>query len=94
MSSKIPKYPKIFQQVGTQNWMAPEMLKEQFYNEKADVFSFGVIMCQMIARIDADHDAGLYRTPMFGLDYVRFTAGCPSETPLSLLKIAFMSCLV
>uniref|UniRef100_A0A915DHQ8 dual-specificity kinase n=1 Tax=Ditylenchus dipsaci TaxID=166011 RepID=A0A915DHQ8_9BILA len=94
LSSKIPQYPTIFQQVGTQNWMAPEMLKEEFYNEKADVFSFGVIMCQMIARIDADHDAGLYRTPCFGLDYCRFTASCPSETPLTLLKIAFMCCCV
>ncbi|KAI1727572.1 protein tyrosine kinase domain-containing protein [Ditylenchus destructor] len=92
LSSKIPKGQKL-EQVGTQNWMAPEMLKEDFYNEKADIFSFGVIMCQMIARIDADHDAGLYRTPAFGLDYVRFTARCPSETPLTLLKLAFTCCL-
>jgi protein kinase 2 len=41
--------------------MAPEVLCELFYNEKADVFSFGIILCQMIARIDADHDAvGLF----------------------------------
>lgn len=94
LSSKIPKQPKIFPQVGTQNWMAPEMLKESFYNEKADVFSFGIIFCQMIARIDADHDDGLYRTREFGLDYPRFEARCPSETPSNLLKIARMSCLV
>lgn len=37
--------------------MAPEVLCELFYNEKADIFSFGIILCQMIARIDADHDA-------------------------------------
>uniref|UniRef100_A0A914CFJ4 dual-specificity kinase n=1 Tax=Acrobeloides nanus TaxID=290746 RepID=A0A914CFJ4_9BILA len=93
LSAVIPRYPHVLQQVGTQNWMAPEMLMEKFYNEKADVFSYGIIMCQMIARIDADHDAGLYRTPMFGLDYVRFTARCPSDTPLGLLKLAFMCCL-
>lgn len=51
-------------------------------------------MCQMIARIDADHDAGLYRTRTFGLDYVRFIARCPPESPLPLLKIAFKCCMV
>ena len=58
------------------------------------MFSFGVILCQIIARIDADHDAGLYRTTVFGLDYVRFTANCPVETPLGFLKTAFHCCLV
>ncbi|CAD5209739.1 unnamed protein product [Bursaphelenchus okinawaensis] len=93
LSCKTPQKGEIKQQVGTQNWMAPEMLMERFYDEKADVFSFGIICCQMIARLDADHDAGLYRTPSFGLDYVRFTAHCPSDTPLSLLKTAFLCCL-
>ncbi|CAD5213272.1 unnamed protein product [Bursaphelenchus xylophilus] len=93
LSCKIPQKGEVKQQVGTQNWMAPEMLMERIYDEKADVFSFGIICCQMIARLDADHDAGLYRTPSFGLDYVRFTAHCPSDTPLSLLKTAFLCCL-
>ena len=34
LSSTIPRYPEVYQQVGTQNWMAPEMLMEEFYNEK------------------------------------------------------------
>lgn len=34
LSTKIPEYPVVLQQAGTQNWMAPEVLKEQFYNEK------------------------------------------------------------
>lgn len=70
LSCRIPKSPEIKQQVGTSTYMAPEVISELFYNEKADVFSAGIIMCQMIARVDADHDAGLYRTSKFGLDYV------------------------
>ena len=35
LSTKIPEFPHILKQVGSQNWMAPEVLKEEFYNEKA-----------------------------------------------------------
>ncbi|KAK0395597.1 hypothetical protein QR680_001348 [Steinernema hermaphroditum] len=94
LSCERPIYPHRLQQVGTLNWMAPETLKEEYYDEKADVFAFGVILCQIIARIDADHDAGLYRSHLFGLDYIRFTAHCPSDTPLDLLKLAFWCCLM
>ena len=34
---------------GTQKFMAPEILKEEKYNEKADVYSFGVILFFMIS---------------------------------------------
>lgn len=61
---------------------------------QADVFSFGVILCQMIARIDADPECGLYRTPKFGLDYVRYSVLCPRDTPTDLLNLAFKCCVV
>ncbi|OZC06747.1 kinase domain protein [Onchocerca flexuosa] len=94
LSCKIPQIVEKLTQVGTPFWMAPECLKEDFYDEKADVFSFGIILCQMIARIDADPEAGLYRTHNFGLDYVRFTAHCPTDTPLDILNLAFQCCLM
>ncbi|KAI6183979.1 Protein kinase domain-containing protein [Aphelenchoides bicaudatus] len=94
LSCRTPKSTEIKAQVGTQQYMAPEILLELFYNHKADIFSFGIIVCQMIARIDADHDAGLFRTSKFGLDYVRFAAHCPSDAPLKFLKTAFMCCLL
>uniref|UniRef100_A0A915PH10 Protein kinase domain-containing protein n=1 Tax=Setaria digitata TaxID=48799 RepID=A0A915PH10_9BILA len=94
LSCRIPHTAEKLTQVGTPFWMAPECLKEEFYDEKADVFSFGIILCQMIARIDADPEAGLYRTHNFGLDYVRFTAHCPTDTPLDILNLAFQCCLM
>lgn len=93
LSCRIPHFGECLVQVGTPYWMAPECLKEEFYDQNADVFSFGIIMCQMIARIDADPEAGMYRTNNFGLDYVRFLAHCPMDTPLELLKLAFQ-CVV
>ena len=36
--------------------MAPEVLQGKEYNEKADVFSYGIVLCEMISRKDADPD--------------------------------------
>ncbi|ELU18904.1 hypothetical protein CAPTEDRAFT_133079 [Capitella teleta] len=42
--------------VGSPYWMAPECINGKRYDEKADVFSYGIIMCEIIARIEADPD--------------------------------------
>ena len=36
--------------------MAPEVLQGKVYDEKADVFSYGIVLCEMISRKDADPD--------------------------------------
>lgn len=33
--------------VGNPYWMAPEMMKGKKYDEKVDIFSFGIIMCEV-----------------------------------------------
>jgi len=35
---------------GTYHWMAPEVINNQYYNEKADVFSFAIIMWEVYTR--------------------------------------------
>ncbi|KHJ91250.1 kinase domain protein [Oesophagostomum dentatum] len=94
LSCRFPKRGEKLPQVGTTYFMSPECLKEEYYDEKSDVFSFGVILCQLIARIEADPDSGLHRTSNFGLDYVRFTPCCPLDTPIAFLKLAFHSCVL
>ena len=42
--------------VGTPFWMAPEVLNGKPYDETADVFSFGIVLCEIIARLSADPD--------------------------------------
>ncbi|KAF0709352.1 hypothetical protein As57867_005961, partial [Aphanomyces stellatus] len=48
--------------VGTQRWMAPEVLNSGKYTEKADIFSFGVILTELEMEIvpysDLRTDAG------------------------------------
>uniref|UniRef100_A0A8C2ZMR6 dual-specificity kinase n=1 Tax=Cyclopterus lumpus TaxID=8103 RepID=A0A8C2ZMR6_CYCLU len=49
--------------VGSPFWMAPEVLRNESYDEKTDVFSYGIILCETIARVQADPDF-LPRTEM------------------------------
>lgn len=30
------------------DWMAPEMMKMMKYDEKVDIFSFGIVLCEVI----------------------------------------------
>ncbi|XP_028832718.1 dual specificity testis-specific protein kinase 2 [Denticeps clupeoides] len=76
--------------VGSPFWMAPEVLRDEPYNEKADVFSYGIILCEIIARIQADPDY-LPRTENFGLDYHAFQH-MVGDCPPHFLQLAFNCC--
>nr|XP_053649250.1 dual specificity testis-specific protein kinase 1-like [Cherax quadricarinatus] len=41
-------------QVGSPYWMAPEVIRGDWYDHRVDVFSFGIIVCEMIARCEAE----------------------------------------
>jgi len=53
--------------VGTPYVIAPEVLRDKPYDQTADVFSFGILLCQLIARLPCDPEE-LPRTDDFGLD--------------------------
>ncbi|XP_013779244.1 dual specificity testis-specific protein kinase 2-like isoform X2 [Limulus polyphemus] len=78
--------------VGSPYWMAPECLKGEWYNEKADIFSYGIVLCELIARIEADPDI-LPRTENFGVDYKAFSKMCP-DCPPGFLKLALHCCRI
>ncbi|XP_072543621.1 dual specificity testis-specific protein kinase 2 [Salminus brasiliensis] len=76
LAEKIPDYSDGSQTqslaiVGSPYWMAPEVLRGEQYDEKVDVFAFGIILCEVIGRIQADPDF-LPRTEDFGLDVDAF----------------------
>ncbi|KAJ6659517.1 hypothetical protein lerEdw1_018752 [Lerista edwardsae] len=92
LAEKIPDYSEKLPVVGSPYWMAPEVLRDEPYNEKADVFSYGIILCEIIARIQADPDY-LPRTENFGLDYDAFQH-MVGDCPPNFLQLAFNCCNV
>ncbi|XP_039607933.1 LOW QUALITY PROTEIN: dual specificity testis-specific protein kinase 2 [Polypterus senegalus] len=95
LAEKIPNYSEDGMKqrlavVGSPYWMAPEVLRGELYNEKADVFAFGIILCEIIARIQADPDF-LPRTEDFGLDVDAFQH-MAGDCPRPFLQLAFSCC--
>ncbi|XP_055730150.1 dual specificity testis-specific protein kinase 2 isoform X3 [Salvelinus fontinalis] len=78
--------------VGSAFWMAPEMLRGEPYDRKVDVFSFGIMLCEILGRISADPEI-LPRTRDYGLDVEAFSEmvqGCPRR----ILELSANCCLM
>ncbi|XP_033335517.1 serine/threonine kinase [Megalopta genalis] len=78
--------------VGSPYWMSPECLKGQWYDHRSDVFSFGIVVCELIGRVPADPDV-LPRSDNFGLDYLAVAEICAAANPpTDFLHLAFNCC--
>uniref|UniRef100_A0A8C7YQ08 LIM domain kinase 1 n=1 Tax=Oryzias sinensis TaxID=183150 RepID=A0A8C7YQ08_9TELE len=65
--------------VGNPYWMAPEMIHGKSYDERVDIFSFGIMLCEIIGRVNADPDY-LPRATDFGLNISGFLEHfCPPD---------------
>ena len=71
--------------------MAPEMMKGNEYDEKVDIFSFGIVMCEIIGRVQADPDY-LPRSSDFGLNKKAFKEKFCANCPESFYTVAFLCC--
>ncbi|XP_029286321.1 dual specificity testis-specific protein kinase 2 [Cottoperca gobio] len=95
LAEKIPDYSDgVGKQplaiVGSPYWMAPEVLRGELYDEKVDVFAYGIILCEIIARIEADPDF-LPRTEDFGLDVDAFESMI-GDCPAAFFSLAVTCC--
>ncbi|XP_074640705.1 LIM domain kinase 1-like isoform X2 [Tubulanus polymorphus] len=77
--------------VGSPYWMAPEMLNGQSYDEKVDLFSYGIVLCEIIGRVQADPDY-LPRTMQFGLNVEVFRQKFCQHCPPAFYNIAIRCC--
>lgn len=77
--------------VGNPYWMAPEMMKGNKYDEKVDIFSFGIVVCEIIGRVQADPDY-LPRSSDFGLNKNVFKEKFCANCPEAFYMTAFLCC--
>ncbi|KAM9810391.1 LIM domain kinase 2 [Neosynchiropus ocellatus] len=78
--------------VGNPYWMAPEMLNGKRYDEKVDVFSFGIVLCEIIGKVYADPEC-LPRTLDFGLNVGKFVEKfLPEDCPPAFFPLAVACC--
>ena len=80
--------------VGNPFWMAPEVFNSRAYDEKSDVFAYGIILCELISRREADPDE-LPRNKDYTVDIEKFKqlpgvndSSCPPE----FMELAFVCC--
>ncbi|XP_072301947.1 LIM domain kinase 1-like [Eucyclogobius newberryi] len=87
-----PDRRKRYTVVGNPYWMAPEMIHGKSYDERVDIFSFGIMICEIIGRVNADPDF-LPRTQDFGLDVPGFLQQYhPPDCPATFLPHAALCC--
>jgi serine/threonine protein kinase len=70
---------------GTPCWTAPEVLRGQEYNEKADIYSFGIILWELITRAQPFADQNFIGVTMQVLQGVR--PAIPSQTKPELAEL-------
>uniref|UniRef100_A0A672IB97 LIM domain kinase 1 n=1 Tax=Salarias fasciatus TaxID=181472 RepID=A0A672IB97_SALFA len=89
---KRPDRRKRYTVVGNPYWMAPEMIHGKSYDERVDIFSFGIMLCEIIGRVNADPDY-LPRATDFGLNISGFLEHfCPPDCPRTFFPIAAVCC--
>ncbi|KAJ3005056.1 hypothetical protein HKX48_000902, partial [Thoreauomyces humboldtii] len=71
---------------GTDGYMAPEIILGMAFDERVDIFSFGIIILEIITMSLAEDQQKFQRDPYFGIDpsTIEPEPGCP----LSLLTLA------
>lgn len=89
---KKPDRRKRYTVVGNPYWMAPEMIHGKSYDERVDIFSFGIMLCEIIGRVNADPDY-LPRAVDFGLNISGFLEHYwPPDCPQAFFPLAALCC--
>eukprot|EP01126_Amoeba_proteus_P028164 TRINITY_DN2780_c0_g1_i5.p1 TRINITY_DN2780_c0_g1~~TRINITY_DN2780_c0_g1_i5.p1 ORF type:complete len:231 (+),score=51.34 TRINITY_DN2780_c0_g1_i5:352-1044(+) len=75
---------------GTDEFMAPEVILGNDYNEKSDVFSFGMLMLEIISRRDVGKLIPRSMANKFQVDESLIRPKLPSDCPKHFHELAFL----
>jgi len=88
-SRKVPSSAKHHLSLcGTDSYMAPEIIFGMEYNQKADVFSYGILLCEIITRVDINKELPRKPLDQFELDVEKFKILVPHNAPSSFVNLA------
>lgn len=75
---------------GTDEYMAPELMFDEVYSMGVDVYSFGMVLLEIMKRVKVGSDGFAKRMPQnnFELDLDAVQAQIPPDTPPSLVLLA------
>eukprot|EP01088_Endostelium_zonatum_P016068 TRINITY_DN4193_c0_g1_i3.p1 TRINITY_DN4193_c0_g1~~TRINITY_DN4193_c0_g1_i3.p1 ORF type:complete len:473 (-),score=188.30 TRINITY_DN4193_c0_g1_i3:89-1507(-) len=73
---------------GTEDWMAPEIICGEAYNKSVDVFSFGLVLCEIITRERIPKSLERTASEAFGLNIDKFVYLVPDDCPPDFAQIA------
>lgn len=77
---------------GTDDWMAPEVILGMEYDAKADVFSFGIVLLEIITREKVSNALQRSAVHGFELDIGKARLLLPQDCPSSFADLAFDCC--
>eukprot|EP01091_Cochliopodium_minus_P014486 TRINITY_DN4920_c0_g1_i1.p1 TRINITY_DN4920_c0_g1~~TRINITY_DN4920_c0_g1_i1.p1 ORF type:complete len:517 (-),score=144.86 TRINITY_DN4920_c0_g1_i1:18-1568(-) len=79
---------------GTQDWMAPEVMLGMPYNQKADVFSYGIVLFEIITRRKVSEFLQRDAQDGFAVNKKKFMEFVPKDAPSDFVNLAFECCSV
>jgi len=86
------KRAQAFTLCGTDDWMAPEVILGMEYDEKADIFSYGIVLFEIITRLNVTKF--LQRNPQeaFALNLDKTRSFVPKQCPSEFVDLAVDCC--
>ena len=80
---------------GTPEWMAPEVMCGEPYDKSVDIYSFGILLCELVSRVvpfSDTHNFSCYEDVCHAVLDLQATPSVPPWVPADL-KDLILSCL-